>query len=415
MLPRTALCFTLTALPAHALIHEQVAFDSEQVCWWSLIPPDPICPVLSQQDLTEIVDKYSGRYEWKGGDQCEGPYCLYSNRGFAGGRGIALITTQENHGRVKAVGEVLKAHNVSFNEDGDNLPYRIAPVEGKGEGLIATQPFKRGDPVMAHTPVLLVHRTFLEDLPATQQAALLDAAVASLPKPTAQRFMAQAAAHPGQHPIASRLVTNAFQLDLAVGAEHYGAFPELAKLNHDCRPNAAYHNDPATLMMITTAVRSVTPGEELTISYLDPLAPRAERQERAHQSWGFGCSCSQCRATTEAQELEESETRLREIAWIEAKLEDVEAEEVTTGLVGYLLGLYENERLHCCVGRAYALAARNINMLGHPVQAVQYAELAIEALKIEKGEQWGEVRDMESLKRNPLAHGSFELRKKNKA
>ncbi|CAN8104289.1 unnamed protein product [Discula destructiva] len=401
-----------------ALIHQQVAFDSSDVCWWGLVPPDLVCPILAQQNLTDIINNITGRYLWEGGHECEGVFCLYANKGFAGGRGISVITTPENYVRVKAVGDLLQEHEVSF-KDIDSYPFHIAKIVGKSDGIVADSPLERGDPIMGHTPVLLVHRAFKEDIPEAQQRRLLDAAVNALPKATGDLFMAQAAHLADTHRVAAILTTNAFQLSLkpppAAGKDddrsghHYGAFPEVAKLNHDCRPNAAFYVDPATLMHVTTAVRAIRPGEEITLAYLDPFASRGERQERARMAWGFGCKCSQCSLADE--EHDDSETRLTEVKWIEGKLDDYSDHEgVSTGFISYLMGLYENERLHCCLSRAYTLAALNFNGLGYDTQAKVYAEAAIEALKIEKGEGAAGIEDLEALIERPKKHWTWSGR-----
>lgn len=396
-----------------ALLHEQVAFDNSDVCWWSLIPPDPVCPVLRQQNLTDIVNSLAGPPRWTGGGECVGKYCLYNSTRFAGGRGIAAITTAENIARVKDVGDLLHEYEVSFNNDDENLPFHVAEVEGKGNGVVANHPLTRGDPIMAHTPVLLIHQAFKEEPDKDRQHQLLDLALQSLPGHTADLFMGQMAHNPDEHPVAARLTTNAFRLDLGGDdGQHYGAFPEVGKTNHDCRPNAAYYVDQSTLMHITTAVRPIKAGEEITITYLDPLAPRADRQERAQSHWGFGCACPYCSAT--AEEVAESDKRLKELRWIEGQLQDLKntSNDVSVGLITYLLKLYEDERLHCRIANAYILAALNFNVLGFDQRAVKYASLAIDALKIEKGEGSPHVESMEELKRDPKGHPTFKGRGK---
>lgn len=383
------------------------------------MPPDLVCPILAQQNLTELVNNLAGAYAWEGGDKCEGAFCLYSNKGFAGGRGIALITTPANYDRVKAVGDLLQEHDVSFRAL-DSYPFHVAEVEGKGNGIIADQALKRGDPIMGHTPVLLVHRAFKEALLQSRQLPLIQAAIDSLPTATAQLFMDQMTHIPDKHRDAALLTTNAFLLNLNPNTDsgddgsghHHAAFPEVSKLNHDCRPNAVYYIDPATLMHITTAVRAVEPGEEITLAYVDPFASRQERHARAQKAWGFECTCDQC--SLSADEHEHSETRLQEIKWIEAKLTDYSDHKgISTGLITYLLGLYENERLYCCLGRAYTLAALNFNGLGYEKQAKMYAELAIEAWKVEKGQGAVEIRDLEALIKRPNKHWTWSGRLSN--
>lgn len=403
----------VTSPVANALLHEQVAFDNSDVCWWSLIPPDLVCPVLRQQNLTEIVNSLAGPPRWTGGEECVGKYCLYNSTRFAGGRGIAAITTAENIARVKEVGDLLHQYEVSFNNNDENLPFHVAEVEGKGNGVVANHRLTRGDPIMAHTPVLLIHQAFREEPDQERQHHLLDLALKSLPDHTADLFMGQMAHNPDEHPVAARLTTNAFRLDVGGDdGQHYGAFPEVGKTNHDCRPNAAYYVDQSTLMHITTAVRPIKAGEEITITYLDPLAPHADRQERAQSHWGFGCTCAYCSAT--ADEVTESDTRLKELKWIEGQLQDLKntSNDVSVGLITYLLKLYEDERLHCRIANAYILAALNFNVLGFDQRAAMYASLAIDALKIEKGDAAPQVETMEELKRDPKGHPTFKGRGK---
>lgn len=397
----------------NALVHEQVAFDNSDVCWWSLIPPDLVCPVLKQQNLTDIVNSLAGPPRWTGGNECVGKYCLYNSTRFAGGRGLAAITIAENLAKLKEIGDLLHEFEVSFNNEDENLPFHIEQVGDKGNGVVANHRLARGDPVMAHTPVLLVHQAFREEPDQDAQHRLLDLALESLPAHTAELFMGQMAHNPDEHPVAARLTTNAFRLDLGGDdGQHYGAFPEVGKTNHDCRPNAAYYVDQSTLMHITTAVRPIKAGEEITITYLDPLAPRADRQERAHSHWGFACTCPHCSAS--ADEVTESDKRLKELKWIEGQLQDLRntSNDVSVGLITYLLKLYEDERLHCRIANAYILAALNFNVLGFDQRAVKYASLAIDALKIEKGDGSSQLETMEELKRDPKGHPTFKGRGK---
>ncbi|ROW00674.1 hypothetical protein VSDG_03416 [Cytospora chrysosperma] len=398
-----------------ALIHEQVAFDNSDVCWWSLAPPDPTCPILNKQNLTEIVQNLVRPYQWDLRGKCVGNYCLFSNRGFAGGRGIAVITTQDNFERVKRVGNLLERYSVSFDHDEANLPFHIGDINGKGVGILARQPLSRGDPIMAHTPVLLVHDAFRHDLDQHAQHDLLELAVESLPAQTTALLMDQASYGPEEHRIENILTTDAFPVD--VGGEdghHYGVFPEAAKQSHDCRPNTAFHIDPATLMLVTTAVRAITPGEELTLSRLALTDLLADKEDRAQLVGGSsGCRCSQCALPVE--EATESDNRLSEIRWIHGQLSRYDTEDVSVGLITYLLKLYEDERLQCCMVVAYALAAVNFNSLGLDKQAVTYAHLARDAQSIAAVEDaphrhpWDIIDEM---LQDPRRHSSFARRVK---
>ncbi|CRK47728.1 hypothetical protein BN1723_016785, partial [Verticillium longisporum] len=89
------------------------------------------------------------------------------------------------------------------------------------------------------------------------------------------------------------MATNSFDVDTDDGVrddEFFAAFVETARMNHDCRPNVDYRFDPSTLTQRTTAIRDILPGEELTLSYIDPLQARDARRARLSANWGFDCT-----------------------------------------------------------------------------------------------------------------------------
>lgn len=323
-----------------------------------------------------------------------------------------MITTPDNIERAKQVSNLLQEYDVSFTNDEDSLPFHIGDNEGRGRGIVARRPLDRGDPIMAHTPVLLVHRAFRDDLAQDTQEALLQFAVDSLPDQTSEPLRDPMSRIPQQRLIRAISTTNAFHVDMGgEDGHHYGVFPETARLTHDCRPNTVFYIDPTTLMHVTTAVRPITRGEELTVSHFDPLASLADRQDHAQLAWGSDCQCIHCALSS--GEAAESDTRLREIRWIEGQLEDPKnAQDISVGLITYLLKLYEDEGLQCCMAGAYTLASLSLKSLGYDKRALKYAELAIEALGIEEGDGAPDVRTMRELIRDPTGHFTFPDRVK---
>jgi hypothetical protein len=57
---------------------------------------------------------------------------------------------------------------------------------------------------------------------------------------------------------------------------------------------AALHWDAQSLTMTLYAVRKIEKGEEITISYIDPLHTMAERQRILRHKYGYSCSCPKC-------------------------------------------------------------------------------------------------------------------------
>ncbi len=365
----------------------------------------PICNNAEHQEIPARDDDSSDEVspslpDWVGGSQCIEQFCLYSSQRFQGGRGIAVISTAANV-------EILKALETAQHVSSEKSPpYVITEVANKGLGMIANQTLRRGDSILSKTPAILIHRDFLELFPPGDQYPILDAAIQQLPDLLRQTFLSQMG-HFGGHRVSDILATNSFQMDLGgEHGQHYGNFPEVSRFNHDCRANVAFHIDQ-NLNHVTTVVRDVSDGEELTISYLDPFEPRALRQERAQFAWGFACSCSQC--SLPDHRSAKSDDRLRRIADIRSKLSDQKAP-VTQGMIQNALNLYKEERLESKIAGIYTLAALNYNMLGNDKQATKHAKLAIEALSIEYGPGSPDEDSMKILAQKPKEHFTWRLR-----
>jgi hypothetical protein len=63
---------------------------------------------------------------------------------------------------------------------------------------------------------------------------------------------------------------------------------------HSCSPNAKWEWDIATFSLRLSAVRTIRPGEEITIQYTPSVRPRQERQASLRSQYGFTCFCSAC-------------------------------------------------------------------------------------------------------------------------
>uniref|UniRef100_A0A674N3Y4 [histone H3]-lysine(4) N-trimethyltransferase n=1 Tax=Takifugu rubripes TaxID=31033 RepID=A0A674N3Y4_TAKRU len=70
-----------------------------------------------------------------------------------------------------------------------------------------------------------------------------------------------------------------------------GLYPSLSLLNHDCRPNCVMVFEGTKLLL--RAVRGLSPGEELTISYIETLSLNEDRQQRLEDQYCFTCHCQQ--------------------------------------------------------------------------------------------------------------------------
>ncbi|KAI0458791.1 SET domain-containing protein [Xylaria acuta] len=395
--------------------HALQTYIGQDVCSWNSLsstfeqyacaPVDVTIPRKDMRDQGNFHQRNDagdpGINIWNTLPDCFGDYCVYTNNNFFG-KGISLITTAPNHARVAQMqipGTVLRS---------DYEKTRIVEIQGKGKGLVATRTIGRGERIMAARPALLVHRDAFRELPLEDIYHLMETAIDNLPRPRKESYLAQAGTM-GGHKITDILFTNSFQMALGGYDDgfHYGNFPEVSLLNHDCRPNLAFFVDQ-NLTHYTHAVRDIGPGEELTLSYLDALQVRSVRQERSRNSLGFSCSCSHC--TLSKKESDASDSRLLTISQIESELSDFNSKTSSPTMIEEYVALYKRERLEFKIAGAYTLAALNYNLFGKAGMAKKYARLSIEAGLFESGPDAADVQQMEILADDPRSHWSWNMK-----
>ncbi|KAI1503670.1 hypothetical protein F5X99DRAFT_374124 [Biscogniauxia marginata] len=387
----------------------------EEICPWSSLLPHPEHHLCSPSDglrlLSEtakqnptqpaqisVEDDGPNADRWTAAHDCVDQFCVYSNDGFFG-RGIAVVTNPQAHQHI------VQSQSPTTYFKAGKPKYRVIKTQGKGDGLIANDTIRRGELIKVAKPALLVHQAVLGGLDLEDLYELIDAAVDSLPEARKASYLAQSG-QMGGHKTIDILFTNSYQMN--VGEHfHYGNFPDASLFNHDCRPNLAFYIDQ-TLTYHAHAIRDIEPGEELTVSYLDPFQLRSARQERAQQTLGFTCICPLC--SSSHKEVAASDARLLLIQRIEGELADFSSQEASPALIEKLIALYEEEHLDFKMAGAYTIAALNYNLFGQAQLAQKYAKLAVEAGRLENGPDAPDVRAMQELLDNPTGHWSWNLK-----
>lgn len=318
-------------------------------------------------------------------------------------------------------------------------------IPGKGMGLIATAPIPRGEQIMANTASLMIDYRAFNELTREQYTALQAHAVTHLPPDHAALILALSpdAANPNTttnstNPtpnnttnitradlIDAITTTNSFDIDPApsdpIDQHHslFTLFPTIARMNHDCRPNAEYRYSPSHLAQYITAARDIAAGEEVAISYINPVMVRERRVGRLRKNWGFECGCKLC--GLEGGRLGEADRRVERIGEVRRELEvwpeEGDGEELRgrTGKAGpgmgeLLVGLYEMEGLWGVVHEAYAMAALEWSGVGDAARAERWARLALEWGVPMLGEEDEEVEELRGLAGDPERHWSWRRR-----
>lgn len=184
------------------------------------------------------------------------------------GRGFGLFAVDH----IPAYSRVLEDHSLLSMSQGDDLPqlwdkYEALPIEDR--------------------------QTFDALSPPAYQT---DKETSMIVKLRARGYSASQARRMAR--VSSRFQGNAFYAGMNGGDWSYGhlLFPNVARINHSCTPNAHAHYRAVTGAEYIYALRDIQAGEEIEISYLQLTAPRVERKQRMN-SWSFVCRCPACSRT----------------------------------------------------------------------------------------------------------------------
>ncbi|KAH7397196.1 hypothetical protein BKA66DRAFT_408712 [Pyrenochaeta sp. MPI-SDFR-AT-0127] len=334
------------------------------------------------------------------------PYCVFSDQSFASGRGIFIVTTKTFAYAMLEKSAFSKPETLARMNQYTNPPFTQHEFPGKGRGLVANKTLQKGDQIFASTPLLLTDPDAY-DLPVSERLALLYRGIETLP-PASQSLFWGLLGHFNDDPVEDRINTNNFETTVD-GIHQSAVFPEIAMLNHDCRPNAAYFFDEETLTHFVHATRTIYPGEEITITYIDNEMNRAKRMAKLEKHWGFKCGCSTC--TAHPSLTLESDARLAQINILAKILNDwTPTSAATPEAAELLISLYEQERLHASLSTAYKHAAEVYSSFGKKFEAIRYARLSTEMSMLDKGFNDADVQEMRKMSNNPEMTWSWNKR-----
>ncbi|KAI0578982.1 protein containing SET domain protein [Pyrenophora tritici-repentis] len=301
------------------------------------------------------------------------PFCLFTDQNFANGRGIFIVTTQPLAYAMREKDAFTKPETaLERSNKYENPPFYQHEFPGKGRGLVANKTLHPGDQLFASTPILITD--------------------------------------PDLHQLAEPERLALFHRGLVIDdVSQSGLFPEIAMLNHDCRPNAAYFFDEKTMTHFVHATRTIYPGEEITITYINNESLRDNRVKGLHKNWGFKCACSAC--TAHSALVAESDARVTQIATLMEVLNDYTEKSNASPEVGELIiSLYKQERLDANLGVAYQYAAEVYSSFGMGWEAIKYAKLSVEMSMLDKGWHDTDVVSMQKMAAAPELSWSWKKR-----
>lgn len=338
------------------------------------------------------------------------PYCVFGDQNFASGRGIFIATTRTAAYAIREKPAFKNPKVLENINEYSNPPFEQHEFPGKGRGLVANKTLHRGDQIFASTPLLITDGE-IYNLDQVERLALLYRGVETLPVASQNQFW-NLLGHFKGDPVEDRINTNNFDITID-DISQQALFPEIAMLNHDCRPNAAYFWDEETMSHYVHAIRDILPGEEITITYIDNEQERETRMARLKKNWGFTCACSAC--TAHPSLTNESDARLRTIGVLTMVLDDWSAEsQIVPEVAELIISLFQQERLDASLATAYKHAAEVYSSFGKRWEAMKYATLSFELSMLDKGFRHEDVREMGKMASQPELTWSWKKRVQDK-
>lgn len=223
------------------LPYATVALALQQPITYEDVCSSPLLQLSHSQKNPLEVCRYSGRNNpdptfgttssspWTSQRYCRNnaeTFCVYSSNGFAGGRGISILTTPDRVESLQQLPAFTDTNVLSDINKQPSPPFEEKELPGRGRGLIANKMLQRGDRIFAHTPILMLDGETFEDLEKKEWLKLEHIAVSNLPPNTRKKFSALYG-RPVTDPVSDRIDTNAFKLELDE-VTYYAVFPEIA-------------------------------------------------------------------------------------------------------------------------------------------------------------------------------------------
>lgn len=353
-------------------------------------------------------------------------YCVFTDNAFAEGRGTSFVTTASRAAHLATYPAFTEPETIKgTNQDlVRTIPavYDMQEFPGKGMGLVAKKDIKRGDLIMANTVSLMIDYRVFEELPEDEWMELQALAVDNLPERHRSAVLNLSTHDGGElthiQKVNKITTTNAFDIDPRADDEEqdngfFVVFPEIARMNHDCRANADYYFDHNTLTQYIHAIRPIKKGEEITLSYINPRMRHEARKRKLQRIWGFQCVCHLC--TRKPARIAASDSRITQIKELADDLQNQDADSRANPQMAELyISLHEQEELWGMMYEAYTYAAQEYNGVGDPWTAIKYAQLAVEWGITAVGPLDSVVVDMKKLAEDPWSHWSWMARTKKR-
>jgi len=173
----------------------------------------------------------------------------------------------------------------------------ITSISGKGRGVVAVKPFAPGDCIFSESP-LIRWSSADEGSGSHVSSAWLQKKLTSMPQADVAAFASLFAspAHAAYGPAMAIWLSNAYPADQVGNGDGSAVYRVTSRFNHACAPSCVTSWNMARREFRLHAIKSIAPGEEITVNYLGPECHVLSREARMAElrRRGFECACATC-------------------------------------------------------------------------------------------------------------------------
>ncbi|THG94315.1 hypothetical protein EW026_g7128 [Hermanssonia centrifuga] len=188
--------------------------------------------------------------------------------------------------------------------------FYVQDVQGKGKGILAARPIRRGEFLFSEPPLFT--------LPPSPTNSTILGSLAKCTREEQRQYFALANSYKTRLlPALAIFETNFLllgngNLQVERKQDTAGIFLLASRFNSSCTPNVSKSWDELRNVMVFRTLRDIEEGEQLCFNYCGVLATKAERRRELLDEFGFECTCSACQL--EGEEALESDKRRSAIA-----------------------------------------------------------------------------------------------------
>ncbi|KAF7131479.1 hypothetical protein CNMCM5793_004704 [Aspergillus hiratsukae] len=155
-----------------------------------------------------------------------------------------------------------------------------------------------------------------------------------------------------------------------------------SRINHSCVPNLDFSYNSALGKETFHAIRDISAGEELTISYINGSNRTRSQRRTELDKWGFQCTCEACEDTVRGREREEKRVQLFDLDQmlaLDIRIGTKASCRMALQIVQRLAAIQKSEGLLGReLGLSYHDAARYCLKLGNARMALLWAQKELE-------------------------------------